>query len=34
VSPWERYRTTIVATAGVVILQSALIVALLLERRV
>jgi len=34
VPPWERYRTTIVATAGVLLLQSALILALLLERRV
>jgi len=34
-SPWERYRTSIVTTAGVLLLlQSALIVALLLERRV
>jgi signal transduction histidine kinase len=32
-SPWERYRTTILITVGVVLLQSALIVALLLERR-
>jgi C4-dicarboxylate-specific signal transduction histidine kinase len=34
VSPWDRYQTTIVAIAGVLLLQSALIVALLLERRV
>ena len=33
-SPWERYRTTIIVTAGVLVLQSVLIVALLLERRV
>lgn len=34
VSPLERYRTTIVATAGALLVQSALIVALLFERRV
>ena len=34
VSAWARYRTTIAATVGVLLLQSALIVALLLERRV
>ena len=33
-SPWERYRTTIVTTAAVLLLQTALIVALLAERRV
>jgi signal transduction histidine kinase len=32
-SPWERHRTTILIAAGVVLLQSALIAALLLERR-
>ena len=32
-SVWERYRLTIVITLGVVLLQSALLVALLLERR-
>ena len=34
VSPWERYRTTILTTAAVLLLQSALIAALLVERRV
>ena len=32
-SPWERYRTTILATLGVLLLQSALILWLLVERR-
>ena len=32
-SPWERYRTTILLTIGVLLLESGLIVALLLERR-
>jgi len=32
-SPWERYRTTILATLGVLLLQSALIFWLLVERR-
>jgi signal transduction histidine kinase len=32
-SAWERHRTTILIAAGVVLLQSALIAALLLERR-
>ncbi|HKU62204.1 MAG TPA: ATP-binding protein [Gemmatimonadales bacterium] len=34
VSVWERYRPTILITAGVLLLESALIVWLLLERRV
>ena len=34
VSAWVRYRSTIIATVGVLLLQSALIVALLLERRI
>jgi signal transduction histidine kinase len=34
VSPWERYRTTILTILGALLLQSALIVALLVERRV
>jgi len=34
VSEWERYRTTILLTVGVLLLQSALIAALLVERRV
>jgi signal transduction histidine kinase len=33
-SVWERYRTTILATLGVLLLQSALILWLLVERRV
>ena len=33
-SPWERYRTTILATLGVLLLQAALILWLLVERRV
>ena len=33
ISPWERYRTTILATLGVLLLQSALILWLLVERR-
>jgi signal transduction histidine kinase len=33
VSLWERYRTTILATLGVLLLQSALILWLLIERR-
>ena len=32
-SPWERNRTTVLATLGVLLLQSALILWLLLERR-
>jgi signal transduction histidine kinase len=32
-SPWERHRTTILIAAGLVLIQSALIAALLLERR-
>jgi signal transduction histidine kinase len=32
-SPWERYRTTVLATLGVLLLQSALILWLLVERR-
>ena len=32
-SPWERYRTTILVTVSVLLLQSVLIMALLLERR-
>ena len=33
-STWERYRSTIMVVAGIVVLQSMLIVALLFERRV
>ena len=33
ISPWERYRTTVLATLGVLLLQSALILWLLVERR-
>ncbi len=32
-SPWERYRTTVLATLGALLLQSGLILWLLLERR-
>ncbi len=32
-SPWERHRTTILITLGVLLLQSGTIVSLLLERR-
>jgi signal transduction histidine kinase len=32
-SPWERHRTTILATLGVLLLQAALIIWLLVERR-
>jgi signal transduction histidine kinase len=34
ISPWQRYRTAILAIAGVLLLQSALILLLLVERRV
>lgn len=33
IAPWERYLTTILITAGLLLLESALIAALLLERR-